>query len=81
MLEGKIESLHSGIKCFAVYGRDDVIMDFVEYLRMNSPAHFDVRIIAGRDHSGRIKVAITGRIRDYLSFDALRHQFMSEFNM
>lgn len=81
MLEGKIESLHSGIKCFAVYGRDEVIMDFVEYLRMNAPAQFDVRIIAGRDHSGRIKIAITGGIVEHLSFDAFRHQFMSEFNM
>lgn len=59
MLEGKAEKLHCGSTCFTVYGRDDVISDFVDYLKVAAIPAIDVRIIASRDHSGRIKIMIT----------------------
>ncbi|MCL6723236.1 MULTISPECIES: hypothetical protein [Enterobacter] len=79
MLEGRTEKLHCGSICFTVYGRDDVISDFVEYLNTSANAPVDVRVIAGRDHSGRIKIAITGKIVEQLSFEAFRHQFIDGY--
>lgn len=36
MLEGRSETLHCGTMCFAVYGRDDVISSFVDYLKTST---------------------------------------------
>ncbi|MHA1163742.1 hypothetical protein [Enterobacter ludwigii] len=79
MLEGKKEKLHCGSMCFTVNGSDQVISDFVDYLKTSAIPAVDVRIIAGRDHSGRIKIAITGNIVTQLSPTALRHQFIDGY--
>ncbi|ESN53980.1 hypothetical protein JW314_08120 [Enterobacter roggenkampii] len=78
MLEGRKEKLHCGSMCFAVFGSDDDISDFVEYLKTSAIA-IDVRVIAGRDHLDRIKIVITGSIVDQLSFDAFRHQYIDDY--
>lgn len=80
MLECKIEKLHCGSICFAVYGIDDNINFFVDYLKISVNTAFDVRVIAGRDHSGKIKIAITGDIVEQLSLETFRHQVIDDFN-
>lgn len=79
MLEGRSETLHCGPMCFAVYGRDEVISNFVDYLRTSPNAPVDVRFIAGRDPKGRIKIAITGSIVEQLSIEDFRHQFIDDY--
>lgn len=79
MLEGRSETLHCGTMCFAVYGRDDVISSFVDYLKTSANISIEVRVIAGRDPMGRIKIAITGSIVEQLSIEAFRHQFIDDY--
>lgn len=79
MLEGRSETLHCGTMCFAVYGRDEVISNFIDYLKTSANAPVEVRFIAGRDQKGRIKIAITGKIVDQLSIEAFRHQFIDSY--
>lgn len=79
MLEGKLAKLHYGAKCFVVYGKDEVISDFMKYLENYVNASIDVRIIAGRDFQGRIKIAITGKIVERLSIEVFRHKFIDGY--
>ncbi|HFV9915716.1 TPA: hypothetical protein ACIBH9_003949 [Salmonella enterica subsp. diarizonae serovar 61:l,v:z35] len=79
MLEGRLEALHYGAKCFAVYGKDEVISDFMKYLENSVNTSIYVRIIAGRDHQGRVKIAITGKIVERLSIEVFRHQFIDDY--
>lgn len=65
--------------CFAVYGRDEVISNFVDYLKASANVSVDVRLIAGRDQNGRIKIAITGKIVEQLSIEDFRHQFIDGY--
>lgn len=78
MLEGRMETLHCGSMCFAVYGRDEVISEFLEYLYTFAPT-FDVRVIAGRDHLSRIKIVITGSSVGELSIEAFLHQVIDDY--
>lgn len=80
MFEGRLETLHCGAKCFAIYGGEDILIDFVEYLKKHTTFPLDVRVIAGRDHLGRVKIAITGGTIEHLSFDAFRCQFMDGYH-
>lgn len=79
MLEGRSETLHCGSMCFAVYGPDDVISNFVDYLKASVSSSIDVRVIGGRDKNGRIKIAITGSIVEQLSIEAFMHQFIDSY--
>ena len=79
MLEGRVEILHCGTMCFTVFGRDEVLSGFVEYLNNSAHTSFDVRVIAGRDHLGRIKIAITGSIVEQFSIELFRYQFIDDY--
>lgn len=79
MLEGRTEKLHCGSMCFAVYGSDDVMNDFVEYLK-TSAITIEVRVIAGRDHLGRIKIVITGSIVGQLTIEAFMQPFIEHYS-
>lgn len=65
--------------CFAVYGSDEVIIHFVDYLKTSANTSINVRFIAGRDQNGRIKIAITGKIVEQLSIEDFRHQFIDDY--
>lgn len=65
--------------CFAVYGSDEVIIHFVDYLKTSVNTSIYVRFIAGRDQNGRIKIAITGKIVEQLSIEDFRHQFIDDY--
>ncbi|EHN5647300.1 hypothetical protein KJB16_002344 [Salmonella enterica] len=80
MLDGKLDKLHCGAVCFVVYGEDETIIDFTEYLRKSAHMPHEVRVIAGRDHLGRLKIALTGKIVEQLSFEAFRCQFLDDYN-
>lgn len=79
MLEGRSEKLHCGSMCFAVYGSDEVIIHYVDYLKTSANTSINVRFIAGRDQNGRIKIAITGKIVEQLSIEDFRHQFIDDY--
>ena len=79
MLEGKLEILHCGSMCFTVYGRGDIISDFIEYLKTSVDENIEVRTIAGRDQLERFKIAITGNIVTRLTIEEFRQQFIDDY--
>lgn len=80
MLEGRSETLHCGSMCFAVYGKDEVISNFIDYLKTSAGGLLDIRVIAGRDEKGRIKVAITGNTVEPQSIEAFMLQFIDSYH-
>ncbi|BFT83981.1 hypothetical protein GVv1_47730 (plasmid) [Enterobacter pseudoroggenkampii] len=79
MLEGKLEKLHCGSMCFAVYGKREIVSDFIEYLIASVSDKIEVRTIAGRDHLDRFKIVITGNIVTRLSIDEFRRQLIDDY--
>ena len=67
MLEGRLETMHCGTPCFAVYGKEGFINDLIDYIRSSSKLPAEIRIIGGLDVMGRMKITITGKIIDELS--------------
>ncbi|HDS2226612.1 TPA: hypothetical protein QIB85_003717 [Enterobacter ludwigii] len=69
MLEGRLETMHCGKPCFAVYGKEGFINDLIDYIRSSSKLPAEIRIIGGLDVMGRMKITITGKIIDELSLE------------
>jgi hypothetical protein len=65
--------------CFAVYGPDEVISNFIDYLKTSAGGLLDIRFIAGRDEKGRIKIAITGNTIEPQSIEVFMHQYIDSF--
>ncbi|MCE1340182.1 hypothetical protein LWV32_00025 [Enterobacter asburiae] len=69
MLDGRLETMHCGTPCFAVYGKEEFINNLIDYIRSNSGLPAEIRIIGGLDVMGRMKITITGKIIDELSLE------------
>lgn len=79
MLEGRLETMHCGARCFAVYGKEEVITGFIDHVRSNTVTPPDIRIIGGLDVMGRMKIAITGKIIESMSFDDFRAEVLNSY--
>ncbi len=69
MLEGRLELMHCGTPCFAVYGKEELLRSLIDYIASCTTLPAEVRIIGGLDVMGRMKITITGKLRDEMSLD------------
>ena len=81
MLEGRLETLHCGTNCFAVYGKEEILADFIEFVQRKALQPIDIRIIAGVDSLGRTKIIITGNMNDNTSFETYHLDILHNYTL
>ncbi|MBL5898076.1 hypothetical protein [Lelliottia amnigena] len=79
MLEGRLETMHCGTPCFAVYGKEEYIKSLIDYIRSSKTFSAEIRIIGGLDVIGRMKIIITGKVIDEVSLVDFQSMLLNSY--